>query len=376
MASKDVNSHNPGPIVPAADEYSVNALELLTENVILETPVITPVVSAASDDRLHVILRDAESENLRLVILDTNAQPLGPPLAVPLDHVSDLTSCGDEQVMVGHVENESGHRVIGLDWEGHIRWQAKVAAARPQPSTWPRVLFSKSGLYLVWYTRDTGTSLFVTRLRAGAFTAPQQFMIDERIDSIDIAALEKGIVVLRTGGRPRRLELLYIADDKVQAKVRVADAEGAHSPSVGVVGQRIASLWVSAGKESVRLRWFHPNLEPDGPIEELATVSGSASLVGAKLLVGQAGPLAVAYRMEKPDLVAYEPGPDLIGQPMYTREQFLAAYDWRARKMSSPLVVQEPGSSFFSASWMQDRLIVIRGGMQAYASVYRAVMSP
>jgi hypothetical protein len=152
----------------------------------------------------------------------------------------------------------------------------------------------------------------------------------------------------------------------------VAGADDAHSLSVGVVGQRIASLWASAGRESLRLRWFHPHLEPDGPVEELATVSG---LVGARLLVGETGALAVAYRTEKPGPVAYEPGPEPIGQPMYTRELFLAAYDSRARKMGNPLAIQEPGSSFFSASWVQDRLIVIRGGMQAFASVYRAVQS-
>jgi hypothetical protein len=364
---------DPKPVIDLSTLPQIAELELVEQNTGFPFPTVPPLVCSSLIDRLHVVTVDAIHQVAQHITFDTLGRVVRPVTSLPLTWVAGMTACTGALIVVGTRHGDEEPVVVGMDEQGSVQWQAAVPVTGTL-ALWPRPVCLADRTQLVWATGSEASTLWLAEVQAGACHAAGSLQFDDITFNFDVMATEGGLTLARVHGDPIQLELLRLIKGKLLRRATVAAAGQPVIPTVAVIADRYAVLWISRLEQELCLQWFDWDLRPTGPPEKLVSALAPARLRSARLIPGSPGYLAISYQTVTAGdggIVHRSDGTTAIREPMEAVEQFVAAYDWTSNTLGASHRIVEPGVSYDAGGWVGGTLLLIHGAGAARISVYR-----
>jgi hypothetical protein len=331
----------------------------------LPVPLARTVLAAAFQDALHLVgLHPTTHEALHFA-LDAGGATLIEPAALPLSFVFGLAATPDSLIVVGSVAPDDHPRVVALDVDGQILWQAEMS--RPAAlTTWPAPVAVGGKVTLVW---QSGSTLYLAPVSPGTIETPATFDLSGgETRALAAGAAPGGILVAHS--LSARLELAFFQDGVLAAATSLAAQGTPLHPQVITQAGQSGVLWLDG---DVWLQWLDDSFAPLGERTALVTRAAPFKPRDFHVIAAADGRWALSCQETAPaigPIVERPPhGPHRRASAVRVAHS-LAVYDATRGHLCDPYRIEDPGDVYYSGAWLDGVLLLIHGSAGPFLSAF------
>jgi hypothetical protein len=307
------------------------------------------------------------------VALDRTGQVTGAATAFPLSHVAGITPGAGALVVTGARAQDDRPVALGIDAQGHVRWEAEVPVAGTL-ELWPvPAPLDGEAVSLIWATSGRPAAVSVARLERGRCQPATEIPCDDTTVALEVAAARGRLMLARTHDSPAGLEVLRLVEGAPVQRAAVAQATRPFSPSVVAAGEEWALLWLSRGDGAVQVAPLDDDLHLGEPMSIAAGATPPWRPRTARLIQGGGPCQAVTWQTTAPGddvLVGRETQWPAPRQHTEQIEQFVGAYDPQTQRMGAIQPLAEAGIVCDAGAWVGDALLMLHGVSSPAISIY------
>jgi len=144
-------------------------------------------------------------------------------------------------------------------------------------------------------------------------------------------------------------------------------------PNLVVAGGELILVWLTKPEHELRAQHFDEALQPLGPANVIASTK-QVEMRDAHVFSGRDDRLAVSYltAVESDDwAVILEENKADRYETAFKHEQFLASYDFRARRADEFQQIDGPPVSYAASGWAKDALLLVSETPESAISIYQ-----
>ena len=338
-------------------------------------PVVAtrPFIGAASGDHLHLVTLDAARQQAQHFALDETGALVGSVASLPLTRIEAISTCTDSVVVYGNGS------ILKLNAEGKVDWQGVIPMVEPLMVS-PKL----TCLSVVWAVKishekaqkgilNGGSRLCVVTVNGRVVGEPVEFEFDDLIFDLSAVATERAVTVACIHGDSNTsLELILISNEEIAQRVTIEDATRPVSPRLVVAGREVILFWLTKPEHELRAQHFDEALQPLGPASVIASTK-EVEMRAAHVFQGR-DRFAVSYltaaESEEWAVISEDKEADRY-ETAFKHAQFLAGYDFGARRAEEFQKIEGPAISYSASGWANDSLLLISEGPEPSIAIYQ-----
>ncbi|HET6976764.1 MAG TPA: hypothetical protein VFI24_10605 [Pyrinomonadaceae bacterium] len=338
-------------------------------------PVVAtpPFIGASCGNHLHLVMLDATGQQAQHFALADTGTVVGPVASLPLTRIEAINTCENSVVISGWQGTKGNRSIVRLDAQGHVIGQGELPVVDPLMVS-PKLTCNGERFSLVWSVNNRASRLCVVTVNGDSPGEPLEFEFADPIFDLCAVASEHAVTVACIhGGSTTSLELILISNEEIAHRLTIEDATRPSSPSLVIAGGEVILFWLTKPEHELRAQHFDEALQPLGPASVIAS-SNELEMRVARVFQGRDDRLAVSYvaatQSDEWTVISENNEADRY-ETAFKHEQFLARYDFGARRAEEFQKIDGPAVSYPASGWANDSLLLISAGPEPSISIYQ-----